>query len=66
MILDYTCRDCECEHEFEIRYYASQPHRGMHGTFEDAIQGHGAYTEPEECPKCGRDVDTDAVEERFL
>jgi hypothetical protein len=37
----------------------------MHGRFEDAEQGHGAYTEPEECPKCKTEVDVSEVEEDF-
>jgi len=66
MKFNYTCHDDECEHEFEVRLYAAQPDRGMHGTYEDAEQGHGAYTEPEECPKCGREVDVEEVEDKFL
>jgi hypothetical protein len=63
MKIDYTCRNEECEHEFEIRFTPSTPDRFMSGRWEDAEQGSGAEADPCECPNCGEEVDVEEVED---
>jgi hypothetical protein len=65
MITEYTCHNEECECEFEVRYYPATPDTGMSGRWEDAEQGEAAYTEPDECPKCGSEVDVEIVARDF-
>lgn len=56
---DYCCKNEECQHDFEIKFYPATRNKYMHGRMEDAEQGCGAYTDPEECPKCGEEVDVE-------
>jgi hypothetical protein len=65
MKADYTCKNEECEHEFEVRFTPSTPDRNMNGRFEDAEQGSSAEVFPCECPKCGTEVDIEEVEREF-
>jgi len=60
---DYTCKNEECEHEFNIDFTPATPNRHMGGRFEDAEQGSSAECDPGECPKCGQEVDIEEVEE---
>jgi hypothetical protein len=61
MKTDYTCKNDECEHEFEVRFTPATPDRFMSGRWEDAEQGSGAEVCPCECPKCGEEVDVEEV-----
>jgi len=59
MKTEYTCRNEECEHCFELKFY---PDTGMSGRWEDAEQGSAAECDPSECPECGHEVDVELVE----
>ena len=63
MKYDNTCQNEECEHEFELDFYAETPDLHMSGRFEDAEQGSAAECDPFECPECGREVDVEEVAE---
>lgn len=65
MRTDYTCRNEECECEFEVDFTPATPDRNMHGRWEDAEQGSSAEVYPQECEECGTEVDLEAVEEEF-
>lgn len=58
----YTCKNEECQHEFDITFYPATPDTGMSGRWEDAEQGSAADCDPSECPKCGEEVDIEQVE----
>jgi len=62
---DYTCKNEECECEFEVDYTPPTPDRNMNGRMEDAIQGDPAEVEPYECPECGTEVDIEYCIEYF-
>jgi hypothetical protein len=62
MRADYTCRNEECEHDFEVDFTPATPDRFMSGRFEDAEQGSSAEVYPQECPECGKEVDIEEVE----
>jgi len=63
--VDYVCRNEECEHEFEVRFYPSTPDRFMSGRFEDAERGSAAECDPCECHQCGEEVNVESVEREF-
>ena len=63
MKYDYTCKDEECECEFEVDFTPATPDRFMNGRWEDAEQGSSAEVYPRECPDCGKEVDLEEVEE---
>jgi hypothetical protein len=65
MILDYACKNEECECEFEVRFTPATPDTGMSGRYEDAEQGSAAECDPCEC-KCGTEVDVESVEREAL
>jgi hypothetical protein len=60
--IDYEC-GC-CEHEFTLEFSPATPNRYMNGRMEDAEQGDAASAEPSECPECGREVDTEWLQDR--
>jgi hypothetical protein len=65
MKADYTCKNEECEHEFEVDFTPATPDRNMNGRWEDAEQGSSAEVFPFECPECGTQVDIEEVEREF-
>jgi len=65
MTHNYTCKNEECEHEFEVEYTPATPNRNMNGRMEDAIQGDPAEVDPYECPKCNEEVDLEYCIENY-
>jgi hypothetical protein len=65
MKIDHTCQNEECGHDFVVRFSPSTPNTGMAGRWEDSEQGSAAECDPCECPKCGCEIDADAVEEEM-
>jgi len=65
MKVDYTCKNEECEHDFEIDFSPATPDRFMSGRFEDAEPGTSAECCPCECPECGKEVDVEEVEQEI-
>ena len=48
MKTDYTCKNEECQHDFEVDFEPATRNRGMHGRFEDAEQGSAASCDPDD------------------
>jgi hypothetical protein len=65
MKISYTCSNEECDHDFEVAFTPSTPDRHMSGRMEDAEQGSAAEADPCECPKCGHEVDAEALEKEL-
>lgn len=60
---EYTCKNEECEHEFEVNFTPETPATGMSGLPEHYDPGSEAECDPFECPKCGEEVNIEEVEE---
>jgi len=62
MKTDYTCKNEECQHDFEVSYSPECPASGQYGPVELYDPGQDAEVDPSECPKCGEEVSTEDVE----
>jgi len=61
MKIDYTCKNDECEFEFEVSFSPECPASGQYGSIELYDPGQDAEVYPGECPRCGQDVDIEDV-----